>query len=89
MKRKDQLIGSEKERPVVKGNEFIPVSVQLLSLIIAVVLFSGWEMPKRTAQTKHLSPLVFYYNISFLTIPSLLPFTGFLAKSPQKKNIFL
>lgn len=78
-----------KKPEVVKGNESIPVSLQPLSRIIAVVFFSGWEMPKRTAQTKRLPLLLFYYNISFLTIPCLSLSQASPLRVRQRKRFFI
>lgn len=89
MKRKDQLIGSgERSQRLLKGNESIPVSVQPLWFIIAAVFFSGWEMPKRSAQTKQLPLLLFYHNISFLTIPCLRLSQAPLSRVRQRKTVF-
>lgn len=83
----DRIWGKKPE--VVKGNESIPVSLQPLSRIIAVVFFSGWEMPKRAAQTKHLPLLLFYDNISFLTIPCLSLSQASPLRVRQRKAFFL
>lgn len=80
----DRICGKKPE--VVKGNESVPVSLQPLWRIIAAVFFSGWEMPKRDAQTKHLPQLLFYYNISSLTIPRLSLSQASPAKGPPKKK---